>query len=99
VDVRWGLARDVWTAVQPDTSGLMKQIAEANRKFSRASGDVHAGGLAALGASYRNPPPPAQFRTIVSPMIAWIWIGGAVVLLGSLTALWPTGEAPPRRGG
>jgi cytochrome c-type biogenesis protein CcmF len=34
---------------------------------------------------------------IVSPMIAWIWIGGAIVLLGSLTALWPTPEARRRR--
>jgi cytochrome c-type biogenesis protein CcmF len=97
VDVRWGLGRDVWSAVEPDTSGLAKPIAEANRKFSGAARDVQAVVVAALVASYRNHPPPAQFRMIVSPMIAWIWIGGAVVLLGSLTALWPTAETRRRR--
>ena len=40
---------------------------------------------------------PATFRFIVSPMIAWIWIGGAIVLFGALTALWPTAEARRRR--
>ena len=53
--------------------------------------------LAALVESYRRNPPPATFRVVVSPMIVWIWVGGAVVLLGSLTALWPTAEARRRR--
>jgi cytochrome c-type biogenesis protein CcmF len=97
VDVRWGLARDVWTAIEPDTSNLMKPIAVANRKFANAPAQVQAVVVAALVESYRKNPPPATFRMIVSPMIAWIWIGGAVVLLGSLTALWPTAEARRRR--
>jgi cytochrome c-type biogenesis protein CcmF len=97
VDVRWGLGRDVWTAVQPDISGLSKPISVANRKFASSPRDVQAVVVAALVASYRNHPPPATFRMIVSPMIVWIWIGGAIVLLGSLTALWPTAEARRRR--
>jgi cytochrome c-type biogenesis protein CcmF len=97
VDVRWGLGRDVWSAVQPDISGLSRPIAVANRKFASSSRDVQAVVVAALVASYRNNPPPATFRMIVSPMIVWIWVGGAIVLLGSLTALWPTAEARRRR--
>jgi cytochrome c-type biogenesis protein CcmF len=97
VDVRWGLGRDVWSAVQPDISGLSTPIAVANRRFARSPRDVQAVVVAALVASYRNHPPPATFRMIVSPMIVWIWIGGAIVLLGSLTALWPTAEARRRR--
>ena len=96
-DVRWGLGGDVWTAVQPDTSRLMHPIAVANSKFSSAPAQMQAVVLAALVESYRRNPPPATFRVVVSPMIVWIWAGGGVVLLGSLTALWPTAEARRRR--
>jgi cytochrome c biogenesis factor len=27
----------------------------------------------------------------VNPMVSWIWIGGAIMALGTLIALWPTG--------
>ncbi|TMM12794.1 MAG: heme lyase CcmF/NrfE family subunit [Actinobacteria bacterium] len=97
VDLRWGLRRDVWTAIQPDLSSLMGPIREANRKFGNAPGRVQALIIAALAQRYGNQAPPATFRFIVSPLIAWIWIGGAVVLLGALTALWPAAEARRRR--
>jgi cytochrome c-type biogenesis protein CcmF len=32
---------------------------------------------------------PAVFRVIVSPMVAWIWIGAIVAILGAAFALWP----------
>ena len=31
----------------------------------------------------------AAFKVLVNPLVTWIWIGGAVLLLGSLIALWP----------
>ena len=34
VDVRWGLRRDLWTAIRPDISSLEKPIAEGDRRFS-----------------------------------------------------------------
>jgi cytochrome c-type biogenesis protein CcmF len=97
VDVRWGLRRDLWTAIQPDLRSLERPIREANRRFAEASGDVQAVVIAALTERYRRDPPPAAFRAIVSPMVAWIWIGGAIVLVGALTALWPSPEARLRR--
>jgi cytochrome c-type biogenesis protein CcmF len=97
VDVRWGLGRDVWTAVAPDTSGLMEPIRVANRKFADAPLRLQTIAFAALVDSYRKNPPPATFRMIVSPMIVWIWLGGGIVMLGALTALWPTAEARRRR--
>jgi cytochrome c-type biogenesis protein CcmF len=97
VDVRWGLRRDLWTAIQPDLRSLERPIREANAKFAEADGDVQALVIAALAERYRRDPPPAAFRAIVSPMIAWIWIGGGIVLLGALTALWPSPEARLRR--
>jgi cytochrome c-type biogenesis protein CcmF len=35
-------------------------------------------------------------RVIVDAMVAWIWIGGGVVLLGGLLAAWPETRAPYR---
>jgi cytochrome c-type biogenesis protein CcmF len=97
VDVRWGIGRDVWTAIEPDITGLMKPLAALNRRFGHASPEKQLAGFFALMEVYRRTAPPATFRAIVSPMIVWIWVGGAIVMLGSLTALWPTAEARRRR--
>ena len=53
--------------------------------------------LAAIARRYLTHPTPATFRAIVSPMVVWIWIGGGIVVLGALTALWPSAEARRRR--
>ena len=97
VDVRWGLTRDLWTAVRPDISALDGPIREADRRFADAGGDVQAAVIGFLVERYRADPPPATFRTIVSPLVSWIWIGGAIVLLGALIAAWPAPEARVRR--
>ena len=97
VEIRRGFGRDVWMAVQPDLRSLIGPIKEANRKFSDVPGEAQALVLAAIVERYRRAAPPATFRTLVSPMIAWIWIGGAIVLLGALVALWPTPGARARR--
>jgi cytochrome c-type biogenesis protein CcmF len=36
-----------------------------------------------------------QIKAQVHPMVAWIWLGGAVVLLGGVLALWPAGRRVP----
>ena len=97
VDVRWGLRRDVWTAVRPDISALDGPIREANEKFAGSDGNVQALVIAAIADRYRRNPPPATFRAIVSPLVSWIWIGGGIVLLGALVAAWPSPEARLRR--
>jgi cytochrome c-type biogenesis protein CcmF len=97
VDVRWGLRRDLWTAIRPDISSLAGPIRTANAKFANANGDVQAVILAALVQRYRKAPPPANFRTIASPMVVWIWIGGGILVLGALVAAWPAPEARLRR--
>ncbi|MGI8439770.1 MAG: hypothetical protein ACR2NV_06145 [Thermoleophilaceae bacterium] len=53
--------------------------------------------VAALVERYRIRPPPATLRLIVFPMVAWFYLGGAVVLLGGLIALWPSVGARRRR--
>jgi cytochrome c-type biogenesis protein CcmF len=97
VDVRWGLRRDLWLAVRPDLSALEGPIREANRRFADARGDVQALVIAALVERYRRDPPPAALRAIVSPLVSWIWIGGAIAVLGALVAAWPSPEARLRR--
>jgi cytochrome c-type biogenesis protein CcmF len=97
VDVRWGLRRDFWLAVRPDLVSLEEPIARADRQFSDSPGQVQAFVIRTLAELYREDPPPAAFRAIVSPLVAWIWIGGAIAVLGALVAAWPSPEARLRR--
>ncbi len=97
VDVRWGLRRDLWLAVRPDLVSLSEPIARADRQFADSPGQVQAIVIRTLVDLYRQDPPPAAFRAIVSPLVAWIWIGGAIALLGALIAAWPSPEARLRR--
>jgi cytochrome c-type biogenesis protein CcmF len=97
VDVRWGLRRDFWLAVRPDLVSLQKPIARADAKFADSPGQVQAIVIRALTELYRQDPPPAAFRAIVSPLVTWIWIGGAIAVFGALLAAWPTPEARVRR--
>jgi cytochrome c-type biogenesis protein CcmF len=97
VDLRWGVTRDLWTAVQPDLSVLAEPIRRANREFPETNAETQALIVAALTERYRRHAPPATFRFIDSPMVAWIWIGGGLGLIGSLWALWPAAEARRRR--
>jgi cytochrome c-type biogenesis protein CcmF len=32
----------------------------------------------------------ASFRVLINPLVIWLWIGGAVLLLGGVMAWWPT---------
>lgn len=89
VDVRWGLLGDFWVAVQPDLRTLEEPIAEADARFAQSSGDVQAVIVAALAERFSSSASPMNVRALVSPLVVWIWIGGAVVVLGALTALWP----------
>ena len=96
VDVRWGLSRDLWSAVRPDLRTLEGPIREGDRRFADHDPAVLGLVVATLVERYRRNPPPASFRTLDSPLVVWIWIGGAIVLLGALIALWPS--AGPRGG-
>ena len=97
VDLRWGVTRDLWTAVSPDINYLMTPVREANARFGKSSPEVQGLVIGKLAGTYRDQAPPATFRFIDSPMVAWIWIGGGLGLVGSLWALWPAGAARRRR--
>jgi cytochrome c-type biogenesis protein CcmF len=97
VDLRWGLDRDLWLAVQPNLRALKGPIREANRRFEDSPGDIQALVIGAIARRYAQDPPPAAFRAIVSPLVVWIWLGGGIVMAGALLALWPSPEARRRR--
>ncbi len=63
-----------------------------------------------LVAGPEQPGDPAVIGVIVQPLVAWLWIGGAVMALGTILAAWPgerrrreaattDAEAPPGEGG
>jgi cytochrome c-type biogenesis protein CcmF len=49
-----------------------------------------------------NERPIATFRILINPLVTWIWIGGGIMALGTLIAVWPGGGTPaapgPRQG-
>jgi cytochrome c-type biogenesis protein CcmF len=89
VGLQAGARRDVWTAIQPDIGPLRRLIDDANNRFASSSANVQALVVAGLVAHYEDKPPAATFRFIVSPLVEWIWLGGLIVLLGGLIAIWP----------
>jgi cytochrome c-type biogenesis protein CcmF len=40
-----------------------------------------------------NPTPMATFQVQVNPLVPWIWVGGMIMALGTLIALWPSTTA------
>src|SRR3954452_8653959 len=98
VDVRWGLKRDLWFAVQPDLASLMPAIREADKKFNSPKFEKYLPLLITkIAKSYAVNPPPANFRMIVSPMVSFIWIGGLIAVFGALIPVWPGAETRRRR--
>ena len=92
VGLKWGLRSDFWTAVQPDLSILQRPVAMADRRFGGADLQTKATIANALAQMYEARAPAAAFRVIIFPFAAWIYLGGAVAILGALIAL----RRPPR---
>src|SRR3954466_5553720 len=105
VGMKAGITRDLWTAMSPDISKMQPLIDRGDKAFAAINGKVPAQtealflgqALNGLVKRYRTTPPPANFRLISSPLVAWIWIGGIVVFTGGLIALWPAGDPAANR--
>ena len=83
-----GVTRDVWSAIEPDIeTPALKQIVEAGNKTLGPEEAPIA--LLYLARSYLAKPPPTQFNLLVSPLVMWIWLGGLIVFVGGLIAIWP----------
>ncbi len=94
-----GLTRDVWSAVAPEieTPRLKRIMKIANATIPATRPDEGLFAIDVLAHEYIKHTPPAQFRLLVSPLIMWIWIGGAIVACGGLLALSPAPGALRRR--
>jgi cytochrome c-type biogenesis protein CcmF len=97
VGLQAGLKRDIWTAVQPNVGAMQRMISGIDKRFPLAQGDMQRFLLDAIAQRYVHAPPPAAFRLIVSPLVEWIWLGGIVLGIGGLIALWPPPRAVRRR--
>ena len=102
---------DVWTSMIPDLAPLDSLINSSDRRLEKigrgvAPGDMKSqqllGALQGLAVRkierrYMNDPPAANFRVNVNPLVSWIWVGGAIAVIGGLVAIWPAPEARRRR--
>jgi cytochrome c-type biogenesis protein CcmF len=102
---------DVWTAMQPDLDPLDRAIDEGDRRLAAVGESAPAGDPAvaaqlaylqgrvirAIADRYMSNPPAANIRFNVNPLAIWIWVGGAIALLGALLAVWPAPAARRRR--
>ncbi len=91
-----GLTKDIWTAVSPSLEPLRQSITDGNRLPEIEDPRLQALVITAIVESYPTRAESARILVIVNPMVTWLWIGGVILLLGALTALWPSGS--PLRG-
>jgi cytochrome c-type biogenesis protein CcmF len=96
VALKWGATQDFWLAVQPDLRNVERAIRDADAKFAGADAQTQAIVIAAIIERYASKPVQLPVRAIVSPMVAWIWVGGGIALLGALLALWPAAATKQR---
>ncbi len=95
--LRAGLTRDIWTAAQPDLSAIQPMLEDADRRFPDADAQLEGFIVAAAAQRWTQRAPLAQFRLMVSPLVAWIWLGGVIVVGGAMVALWPVPHRARRR--
>ena len=97
VGLRAGLTRDIWTAAQPDLSAVEPLIKDADRRFPDANSQLEGFLVSTVVRRYTQAAPVVEFRMMISPLVAWIWIGGVIVAGGAMVALWPAPRRVRRR--
>jgi cytochrome c-type biogenesis protein CcmF len=96
IGLKSGLREDFWMAFQPDLSTLDEEIARGNEELADIGPEAQAFAILALAEVYAQDPPPATFRVIVNPFVAWLWIGALIAIAGAAVAIWPAAEARRR---
>jgi cytochrome c-type biogenesis protein CcmF len=94
VGLKAGARKDYWVAIAPDGAFLGQVIDELDKRLVGATPQQSGRALGTLAQLMSRR--PATFRFIASPLIGWIWLGGIVVIIGGMIAIWPTGRE--RRG-
>ena len=87
VGLKAGAGKDYWVAVAPDGAFLGQVVDKLDKELIGATPQQAGTALGTLAQLMSRR--PATFRFIASPLIAWIWIGGIIVIMGGLIAMWP----------
>ena len=66
---------------------------EAMRSFADRQGEA----IGRFASLYLATELPVDFRVNVNPFVIWIWVGGAIGVLGAMVAVWPAPDARRRR--
>jgi cytochrome c-type biogenesis protein CcmF len=94
VGLKAGPWRDIWASVSPNTDVLKPAIrAAAHLPQIDTNQDVQAVAITAIVDSFPRTQPTARVLVLINPLVTWVWIGSIIVLLGALTALWPSTSA------
>ncbi len=96
IGLKSGPGEDFWAAFQPDLTALDPAIERGNAQLADIPPQGQALAIIALAEEYAADPPPATFRVIVNPLVAWLWIGALIALSGAAFAIWPSSEARRR---
>ena len=73
--------------------GPTPEQVDAMRSYTSRQGEA----IRNLAALYVANPLPVDFRINVNPFVIWIWLGGAIAVVGAVIAAWPAPEARRRR--
>jgi cytochrome c-type biogenesis protein CcmF len=105
----WTSMRPDLTSFDPVITALDKRLArsipdigpqgptpeqiQAMRSYAARQGTA----IRNLASLYVANPLPVDFRVNVNPLVSWIWVGGAIGVIGALIAIWPAPDARRRR--
>jgi cytochrome c-type biogenesis protein CcmF len=108
---REGAGGDLWAAMQPDLQALDPVIERGDERLAAfaerlpmdepeaqaALATLQGQVIRAVSDRYLADPPAANFRVNVNPLVIWIWVGGAIAVVGAVVAVWPAPAARRRR--
>jgi cytochrome c-type biogenesis protein CcmF len=77
----------------PTTPGGVAEM----RQIAQTRSELQGLAINNLEDRYVSGEIPVDFRINVNPLVIWIWIGGAVGVIGALIAVWPAASAKRRR--
>jgi cytochrome c-type biogenesis protein CcmF len=108
---REGAGGDLWAAMQPDLAELDPLVERGDERLAAfaenlpmdepeaqaALATLQGQVIRAISDRYLSEPTAANFRVNVNPLVIWIWVGGAIAVVGGLIAVWPAPAARRRR--
>jgi len=81
------------TLPDPSTPGGV----EAMRRIAEDRSLLQGAAITNLENRFEDGQIPVDFRINVNPLVIWIWVGGAIAVIGGLIAAWPAASARRRR--